>query len=78
MTENQWLVAIVKALEPGRRDPPRYQVLLEISFQPRNCYKRPHAIRAASGHRAIDILDPGNIAACMSRKISFSFQACFT
>ena len=67
ITENQWLVVVVKALESGRRDPPRYQVRLEkFPDQPTNCYRRTYVIRAASGHRALDILDPGRIAACIS------------
>jgi hypothetical protein len=70
MTVDAWLIVLLHSLSPESHQPPRYQVVLEKGWdQSSNVFVRPYAVRAASGHSSIDILDPEMIAATIPQVI---------
>jgi len=71
MTVDAWLIVLLHAMKPESHQPPRYQLVLEKGWdQGNNVFARPYAVRAASGHSSIDILDPERIAATVPQGIS--------
>jgi RNA:NAD 2'-phosphotransferase (TPT1/KptA family) len=71
MTLKAWLTVIMHALRPESRARPRYHLVLEKEWDyDLTTFVRPYAIRAASGHSSINILDPQRIAALVPEGIS--------
>jgi hypothetical protein len=71
MTPASWTMVLLKAVEPKQHQPPRYQLAFEKRFeQAQNKFVQPYAVRAASGHRSTDILDPKRIAATVPAGIA--------
>ena len=71
MTIKAWLAVIMHALRPESHVLPRYQVVLEKDHgQGPTDFVRPYAVRAASGHSGINILDPERLAAMVPEGIS--------
>jgi len=71
MTVDAWLIVLLHSLSPESHQPPRYQLVLKkVWKQDSNVFVRPYAVRAASGHSGIDILDPERIAAVIPQGIS--------
>jgi hypothetical protein len=71
MTIASWTMVLLKAVEPKQHQPPRYQWALERRLEhDQNTFVRPYAVRAVSGHRSTDILDPKRIAATVPAGIA--------
>jgi hypothetical protein len=64
MSEEKWLYVLLRAMAPGRHEPPRYQLIMEKRQGSQQMeFVRPRAVRTVSGHSSINILDPERIAA---------------